>query len=102
MKIFWTEPCLEDLRAIGDYIARDSEFYAADLIEQIIMAVEALPRFPKMGRLVPEAQDPDVRELLHQTYRIIYRLAGESIEVLAVVHGSRDLRSEHSPRWDVR
>jgi len=50
-----------------------------------------LVRFPRLGRVVPEVQDENIRELMHQHYRIIYRIAGERIEILTIVHGSRDL-----------
>jgi plasmid stabilization system protein ParE len=91
MKLIWTDPSIEDLRAVRDYIARDSDYYAADLVEQAVLSVERLLRFPKLGRVVPEAQDENIRELVHQNYRIIYRIAGERIEILTIVHGSRDL-----------
>jgi len=91
MKLIWTDPSIEDLRAVRDYIGRDSDYYAADLVEQVVLSVERLLRFPKLGRVVPEAQDESIRELVHQNYRIIYRIAGERIEILTIVHGSRDL-----------
>jgi addiction module RelE/StbE family toxin len=91
MKLVWTDPSLDDLRAVRDYIARDSDYYAADLVEQIVLSAERLRRFPKLGRVVPEVQDENTRELLHQNYRIIYRIVGERIEILAIVHGSRNL-----------
>jgi plasmid stabilization system protein ParE len=91
MKLIWTDPSIEDLRAVRDYIGRDSDYYAADLVEQAVLSVERLLRFPKLGRVVPEAQDENIRELVHQNYRIIYRIAGERIEILTIVHGSRDL-----------
>lgn len=74
-----------------DYIARDSDFYAADLVQQMVLSVGKLLRFPRMGRVVPETQDESIRELLQQNYRIIYRIAGERIEILTIIHGSRDL-----------
>lgn len=53
MRIKWSEPALVDLEEIRDYIAKDSEYYATRLVEKIIQAVEALERFPAMGRVVP-------------------------------------------------
>ena len=97
MKLIWTDPCIEDLRAVRDYIGRDSDYYAADLVEQVVLSVERLLRFPKLGRVVPEAQDENIRELVHQNYRIIYRIAGERIEILTIVHGSRDLTLRRTP-----
>jgi len=82
MKLVWTDPSIEDLRSIRDYIARDSEHYAADLVEQVILTAEKLLPFPKR-RVVPEAQDENIRELLYRSYCIMYRLAGEQIEILA-------------------
>jgi addiction module RelE/StbE family toxin len=93
MKLIWTDPSIADLRAIRDYIARDSDYYAADLVEQLVLSVERLLQFPKLGKMVPEAQDENIRELLRQNYRIIYRIVGERIEILSIVHGSRDLSS---------
>ena len=66
MKLIWTDPSIADLRAIRDYIGRDSDYYAADLVEQLVLSVERLPRFPKLGRVVPETQDENIRELVHQ------------------------------------
>lgn len=53
MKIVWTEPAVADLTALRDYIARDSEHYARQLIARILQAVEHLESLPRMGRQVP-------------------------------------------------
>jgi addiction module RelE/StbE family toxin len=96
MKLIWTDPSIADLRAIRDYIARDSDYYAADLVEQLVLSVERLLQFPKLGRVVPETQDENIRELVQQSYRIIYRILGERIEILTIVHGSRDLSARRT------
>ena len=96
MKLIWTDPSIEDLRAVRDYIARDSDYYAADLVEQVVLSVERLLQFPKLGRVVPEAQNENIRELIKQNYRSIYRIVGEPIEILTMVHGSRDLSSRRT------
>jgi addiction module RelE/StbE family toxin len=101
MKIVWTEPAVADLTALRDYIARDSEHYARQFIARILEAVEPLESLPRMGRQVPEASDPDIREILFQAYRIIYRIAGERIEILSVVRGSRDLTQRDLKPWEV-
>jgi toxin ParE1/3/4 len=61
------------------------------MVEQMVLSVEKLLQFPRMGRVVPETQDESIRELLHQNYRIVYRINGERIEILTIIHGSRDL-----------
>ena len=74
MIIEWTEPAITDLGSIREYIGRDSEYYAARFIGRIIEIVERLEFFPEMGRRVPEAaEEENVRELLFQNYRIMYR-----------------------------
>ncbi|HXD33915.1 MAG TPA: type II toxin-antitoxin system RelE/ParE family toxin [Pyrinomonadaceae bacterium] len=101
MKIFWTEPAVEDLRELHDYIARDSQAYASRFVERLFSAVERLSDHPKLGRLVPEANDDDIRELLYRSYRIIYRVTSRRVAVLAVIHGARDLGSRDPAPWDV-
>ena len=101
MKLIWTDPSIDDLRSIREYIARGSDFYAANLVEQVVLSVEKLLLFPRLGRVVPEAQDENIRELVYQSYRIIYRVARERIEILAVVHGSRDLAKRRTPPWEI-
>jgi toxin ParE1/3/4 len=101
MKIVWTEPAVADLTALRDYIARDSEHYARQFIARILQAVEHLESLPRMGRKVPEAADEDVREILFQAYRIIYRISGEQVQVLSVLRGSRDLTRRESKPWEV-
>ncbi|MEM1177969.1 MAG: type II toxin-antitoxin system RelE/ParE family toxin [Acidobacteriota bacterium] len=92
MKIAWADPAVDDLQAVHDYIGRDSEKYASHFVARILDAVEGLRVFPHRGRQVRETPDhPDVRELLFQTYRIVYRAEEARVLVLAVVHGSRDL-----------
>ena len=101
MKIVWTEPAVEDLRELHAYIARDSEMYASGFVERIILAVEQAADHPRVGRVVPEKNDEDVRELLYQNYRIIYRIKSDKIEVLTVIHGARALTALKPAPWEV-
>ena len=101
MKILWTEPAIEDLRNIYGYIARDSEVYASSYVQRIILAVDGLSDFPRLGRMVPEASQETIRELLYHNYRIIYRINKELVEILTVIHGRRDLGSQRPAPWDV-
>ena len=101
MKIVWTEPAVEDLRELHAYIARDSEMYAIGFVERIILAVEQVADHPRVGRVVPEKNDENVRELLYQNYRIIYRVKSDQMEVLTVIHGARDLAALKPAPWEV-
>ena len=101
MKILWTDPAIDDLRSLHSYIGKDSEVYANSFVERIILAVEKLTNFPRLGRVVPEAEKETSRELLYHNYRIIYRINGELIEIVTVIHGRRDLASFKPAPWDV-
>ena len=82
MKIRWTDPALESLRNLHGYIAKDSEVYATNFVQRIVLAVEKLTDFPRLGRAVPEADEETIRELLYQNHRISYRIKNELVEIL--------------------
>ena len=101
MRVEWSLRARTDLRELKAYIAKDSPFYARRFIERIITTVEKLSEHSHLGRLVPEAQRDDVRELLIQHYRVIYQTKGERLYIVTVVHGSRDLMQQDPPPWQV-
>ena len=101
-RLEWTEPAVADLENIQEYIARDSSEYADAVVERLILSVEQLQLFPSSGRLVPEAKDPRVRELLVGGYRVIYRVKKGAIQILTVVHGARDLARMKPKPWGRR
>lgn len=89
--IIWSPEAVEDLTRIREYVARDSDSYAAALMDRILGAIEQLAEFPRMGRRVPEIDDEAIRQLLVGPYRVLYRVRQESIHLAAVVHGARDV-----------
>jgi len=101
MKIRWTHPAIESLRNLHSYIAKDSEIYASSFVHRIVLSVEKLTNFPRLGRVVPEADEETIRELLYQNYRIIYRIKSELVEILTVIHGRRDVGSLKPAPWEV-
>ena len=73
MKVTWSDIAEADLDQLYDYIARDAPYYAEQFIDRIIEAVGMLHDHPQLGRRVPEAESrDDVRELIFQSYRIVY------------------------------
>ena len=90
-EVGWTESASDDLTEIASYIARDSEFYAAAVIRELIEAARSLDLFAHRGRVVPEYRDPAIRELLVRDYRLVYEVSETAVHVLRVVHGSRPL-----------
>lgn len=89
----WSLTAEEDLQAIEDFIAKDSVLHAVNFVDRLINAAEQLTHSPKVGRVVPEFNRDDLREILVRAYRIVYQLRGETVTVLRVVHGARDLAS---------
>ena len=53
---------------------------------------------PRLGRMVPELNEEAVREIPLYSYRILYEIKPEHIDVLAVIHKRRDLQPEDIPR----
>ena len=92
--VTWSGAAKSDLRDIFEHIARDSRFYAKKTVEEIAQRSEKLLNFPRIGRVVPEYNMEIIRELLIESYRVIYELQGEDVEILAVVHGMRLLPEE--------
>ncbi len=89
MRILWSPQSLRDLHAIHDFIASDSESYADLVLANIFAAVERLLRFPHSGRMVPEKNDPRIREVLVGRFRVVYRVGEESLEIATVFAASR-------------
>jgi plasmid stabilization system protein ParE len=100
MSIAWTEPALTDLEAIHSAIARDSEPFASRVLERLMDSLERAIPVPRLGRVVAELGDERVRELIFQTFRIVYRVDSGRLVVLSVLHGGRDDRREPR-RWEV-
>ncbi|MFM9904055.1 MAG: type II toxin-antitoxin system RelE/ParE family toxin [Pyrinomonadaceae bacterium] len=88
-EIRWTSQAAEDLDSIAAFIFQDSPHYASLFVLQILKAVERLDRFPESGRIVPETNNPNIREILLGNYRIVYRLKYSTAEILTIYHGSR-------------
>jgi plasmid stabilization system protein ParE len=87
----WTFRAREDLRQIAAFIRKDSPRYADLVAARIILAVDRLQQFPDSGRIVPERQDPTLREVIWQSYRIVYQPAPTTgtIWVLTVFRSER-------------
>ncbi len=61
--VVWSEGVLDDIDALADYIARDSFFYAQQVVGVILGLGDSLATQPARGRVVPELNDTAIREL---------------------------------------
>lgn len=90
-EIAWAESAVASLVDAIEYIARDSAAYAAAFAIRAEFAAASLGDLPHRGRRVAEFEDPDVRELIVDSYRLIYRVQRTRVLILAFVHTARDL-----------
>jgi len=77
------------LDSICLFIARDSVQYAKLFAIRAFEATDRLELFPKSGRVVPEINREDIREIILGNYRIIYRIITDEVEILTVHHGAK-------------
>jgi len=90
-QVTWTDQALDDLDAICLFIARDAPRYAEVVAARIFHSTDRLSQFPRSGRIVPELGRDDIREVIVQNYRVIYRLRPDEVEILTIHHGARRL-----------
>ncbi len=92
VKVVWAERAIDDLTSIAEFSSRYSENYASSIVSKLFNTVRVLKSMPRIGRMVPEKKDENIRELLVGNYRIIYEIKEEErIEVLMVHHSARPL-----------
>lgn len=91
MKVVWTDTALAHLAAIHDYIAKDSRRYALAVVDRITRRTQQCGQSPWIAGKVPEYDTNDIREVLEYPYRIIYRVRQYRVDILAVIHGARQL-----------
>jgi addiction module RelE/StbE family toxin len=88
-RLRWTPQALDDIEAICKFIARDSDHFAHLFANKVFEKAKTLEAFPNSGRIVPESNQETIREIFHGSYRIIYRIREDEIEVLTVHHSAR-------------
>jgi toxin ParE1/3/4 len=87
--VIWTARARSDLKAIHDYIAKDSPQNAKRVVREMHRKASVLAETPHLGRVVPELEDPDIREIPAYSWRLIYHLRDARVFVLTVIHKRR-------------
>ena len=92
-KLIWAPSAILDLKDISSYISESSPQNSIRFIKSIFQHVEQLNDFPQSGRIVPEFEEPSIREIIRKPCRIIYRLKPEAkvIEIVRIWHAARGL-----------
>ena len=101
-QIRWSLTASADLQEIEDFIARDSVFHAVTFVDCIVESTATLLKTPHIGRVVPEFNRQDLREVIFRGYRIVYLVQNDEVLILRVVHGARNLHGliQREP-WDL-
>lgn len=89
--ILWSERARLDLLEIGDFIARDRPQAAATWVGKILDAAQRTALFTSSGRVVPEIDRSDIREVILDNYRIVYQLGETTIIILTVFESHRSI-----------
>ena len=93
IKLEWSEEALEDIESIAAYIEKDSPVYAKAVVSKFFEKAEILKNFTELGRIVPEFNDNNIREIFVYSYRLIYKIDENTVLFVAVVHGKRVLEN---------
>lgn len=89
-ELIWSPRSVADVEEIRAYIEADAPAWADLTVRRLVAAVERLRQFPDSGRMVPERQSPELREVVSGKFRIVYRRRPGTVEIATVLRGSRD------------
>jgi toxin ParE1/3/4 len=84
MKIIWSPLAQHKLTDIADHIAQDKPGAALNWVETVLDKVENLTLFPNSGRVVPELENEQYKELIIGNYRVIYKITEKQIQILTI------------------
>ena len=92
-RLTWSPIARLDLHDLREFIADSHPVAAKQFIKSVFSAVDHLIDFPESGRIVPEFQDPTLREIIKKPCRIVYRVLHEqkSLEIVRVWHAARGI-----------
>jgi len=88
--LIWSAEALRDIDEIATFIARDSPDQAALFVARLIEATDRLVDHPRSGRVIPELESEDCREVIVAPYRIMYQIDHDQVLIVRVQHGARN------------
>ncbi|OGQ88341.1 MAG: plasmid stabilization protein [Deltaproteobacteria bacterium RIFOXYD12_FULL_56_24] len=89
MKIVWSPLAIDRAAEIAAFISSDNPAAAREWLDKIFAKIALLSSSPEIGRVVPEIERKEIREIIFGNYRIIYRLESVSISILTIRHGKQ-------------
>ncbi len=91
MKIVWSPLAVDRVFEIAEYIALDKPSAAENWVDTVFESVKRLKKFSRSGRVIPEIQLDEFREIILDNYRIIYRIEEKQVSILTVRSGKEVL-----------
>lgn len=91
-QIIWTEPALDNLNDIAEYIAVSNPYAAKKLVENVFGKVQRLEQFPDSGRVPEEISNLNYREVVINPCRVFYKIDNDTVYILHMMRQERDLR----------
>ena len=88
-RVVWTVGARRALDEAVGYVSEDSPARARDLLIRVLDAAASLVALGERGRIVDEYDDPTVRQLLVEPYRLLYRVRDDQIDVIGLIHQRR-------------
>jgi len=89
-RVTFAESAIRDLEDVRDwYVSQDAPAVGDRLVARIVEEVERLVAFPESGRIVPEFDVPQLRELIYPPFRIVYRLDVDRVRIVRVWRSER-------------
>lgn len=92
-EVIWTEPALQELDSLAEYIALDNVVAASALVEEVFGKIQRLEKFPQSGRIPPELPNSIYREVVVPPCRVFYREEGSRVFILYIMREERQLRT---------
>ncbi len=94
MEVIWTRQSVIQLKKYADYIAQNNVIAAEKWVLSLLGKTDQLSELPESGRIVPEYNDPNLREIIEGDYRLIYRIKDDKVYIQSVRHSRQDLRKK--------
>ena len=93
-RTFWTDEALQYIAGIYKYIANDSPQNAENFLNALMDSVEMqLSLSAEIGRMTPELQNPNKREIIYKKYRVLYTVSDDkqTAHITQIQHGAKPI-----------
>lgn len=95
-EVVWAKSARDAIDDVIAYIAKDSPQAARQVLDAALRAGASLAALAERGRIVPELNDPAIRELFVHKYRLQYKVGDVRVLIVAFLHGARDFATWHA------